>query len=189
MGTSTVTDERLESLKKRCTKPWNAHEQLFTPNWCLKTSKQTIPAVGVVQEHGRTCRIAIYKFLCEHNRWLAGFAWLHSRIVQEFCLSSAFFCICDNQSHIVARTLQPRCEVASDVYHTYIWLRDLRSSMYLCGSWLHQNLPPISPWYGFFGISMFANKSLLNDTVLISWSLTCADSTHGSDKLIESLTV
>jgi hypothetical protein len=64
----------LNASKTSSPKPWNTYEQSITPNWCLKTSKQMIPAVGVVQEHVRRCRIAIYKFLCEHNRWSAGFA-------------------------------------------------------------------------------------------------------------------
>ena len=172
--------------------PWNTYERSITPNWCLKTSIQTIPAVGVVQEHVGTCRIAIYEFSCEHNRWSAGFTWLHSGIVQKFCLSSAFFCVYDNKSQFVARTLHPGCEVASDVSHTYDRIARLaiwRSLMCWCESRLHQNLPPNILMIWFLGILMFANESLLNDAVVISWSLTCADRAHGSDELIKSLTI
>ena len=137
----------------------------------------------------RTCGIAIYKFLFERNRWSAGFTWLHSRILQEFCLSSAFFCVYDNQSHFVARTLHPGCEVASDVSHTYNRIARLAISDVWCESRLHQNLPPNILMMWFLGISMFANESLSNDAVVICWSLTCADRAHGSDKLIKSLTV
>jgi len=157
-------------------------------------SIQTIPAVGVVQEHVRTCEIAIYKFVCEHNRWSAGFTWLHSGIIQEFCLSSVFFAfMTTSQSQFVARTLHPGCEVASDVSHTYNRIARLASAiqslMCWCESQLHQNLPPNILMIWFLGILTFANKSLLNNAVMISWSLTCADRAHGSDELIKSPTI
>ena len=102
-----------------------------------------------------------------------------------------------NNHIFVTRTLRPGCEVASDVSRvlccvicashfyqcdflsrhfyqcdslsrhgtsTYMGPRARRS---LFGSQVHRNLPPISSWYGFFGITMF-QRTILERRCLIS---------------------